>query len=173
MGSQKKLANEFSSLSDEDFLKYVQDNFGYRLGVFEKIDQRLKFPIIRQQSMEQIRNGLVILGNAANSIYPIGAQGFNLALRDVNNLVTVLKSAQNAKKHIGTFEVLDEYYQSKKNDQELTTCFGDSLESNFQSSQSECESSEIFGIIGYRHCAVFKKKSYKVRCRSSLGKIFF
>ncbi len=125
----------------------MQDNFGYRLGVFEKIDQRLKFPIIRQQSMEQIRNGLVILGNAANSIYPIGAQGFNLALRDVNNLVTVLKSALTAKKHIGTFEVLDEYYQSKKNDQELTTCFGDSLESIFSHHNLNVRALRSLGLL--------------------------
>ena len=158
---KKKLANEFSSLSDEDFLKYVQDNFGYRLGVFEKIDQRLKFPIIRQQSMEQIRNGLVILGNAANSIYPIGAQGFNLALRDVNNLVTVLKSALTAKKHIGTFEVLDQYYQSKKNDQELTTCFGDSLESIFSHHNLHVRALRSLGLLAIDIVPFLRKKVTK------------
>jgi 2-octaprenyl-6-methoxyphenol hydroxylase len=37
---------------------------------------------------------MLILGNAAHAIHPIGAQGFNLGLRDVASLAELLAEAQ-------------------------------------------------------------------------------
>ena len=56
--------------------------FGDQLGSFLKAGQRTAYPLKLVRASEDVRERLVILGNAAHAIHPIGAQGFNLALRD-------------------------------------------------------------------------------------------
>ena len=49
------------------------------------------------------------MGNAAHAIHPIGAQGFNLGLRDVAVLAEVLSEAIQQEKDIGSDAVLSRY----------------------------------------------------------------
>ncbi len=54
-----------------------------------------EFKLQTQMATEVIRPGVILLGHAAHTIYPLAAQGFNLTLRDVAALVEVLVSAMN------------------------------------------------------------------------------
>ena len=128
----KHLSDEYSELSDKEFLKVSQQVFGARAGIFKKLDKRLRFPIHRQQATEQIRHNIVIMGNSAHSIYPIAAQGFNLSLRDAQKLSSVIINSREYGKSIGSFEVLQDYLNEQTFDQNLTAGFGDSLKSAFE-----------------------------------------
>ena len=61
------------------------------------------------------------MGNAAQTIHPIGAQGFNLGLRDA------LSFAQLAVQHRLVSELTDLYAQSRQQDREQTLAFSDGL----------------------------------------------
>jgi 2-octaprenyl-6-methoxyphenol hydroxylase len=54
-----------------------------------------EFPLRAQMAAEVVRPGVVLLGNAAHTIYPLAAQGFNLTWRDVAALVELLVAAMN------------------------------------------------------------------------------
>ena len=127
----KNLSDEYSKLSDKEFLRVSQQFFGSRAGNFKKLDKRLRFPIYRQQATEQIRHNIVIMGNSAHSIYPIAAQGFNLSLRDAQKLSSVIINSRECGKSIGSFEVLQDYLSEQVFDQSLTAGFGDNLKSAF------------------------------------------
>ena len=127
----KNLSDEYSKLSDKEFLRVSQQFFGARAGNFKKLDKRLRFPIYRQQAAEQIRHNIVIMGNSAHSIYPIAAQGFNLSLRDAQKLSSVLINSRECGKSIGSFDVLQDYLSEQVFDQSLTAGFGDNLKSAF------------------------------------------
>ena len=69
---------------------------------------------------EQVRRGLVLLGQSAHSLHPAGAQGFNLALRDAEILAQFLTEAHLAGQPGGDLRVLQRYAASRSADQHLT-----------------------------------------------------
>ncbi len=79
------------AMSDDDFLKALQANFGYRLGRMLSIDKRHRFPLKMVRAKESVRAGAILLGSAAHALHPIAAQGFNLALYEVAVLAESLQ----------------------------------------------------------------------------------
>ena len=80
------------ALSDESFITALQQEFGYRLGRFEKIATRYTFPLKMIRAKENLKQGVLLLGNAAHTLHPIAAQGFNLALHEVMMLSKAINS---------------------------------------------------------------------------------
>lgn len=85
--ANKETISELMSLSDEDFLLRLQQEFGYRLGRLNKISHRHVFPLRMVRAEKAIEGNVLLLGNAAHTLHPIAAQGFNLALYEVAALV--------------------------------------------------------------------------------------
>jgi 2-octaprenyl-6-methoxyphenol hydroxylase len=120
-------AEAMSLCSEEEFLAELQTRFGYRLGRLRQVGERHSYPLSLVESREQVRSGVVIMGNAAHSLHPVAGQGFNLALRDVACLGAVLGEAIRGGKSPGELEVLQRYAQQQAGDQWRTTAFSDRL----------------------------------------------
>ena len=90
---------------------------------------RSAYPLRLVQAREDIRPGVVILGNAAHAIHPVGAQGFNLGLRDVAVLAEVLHDeiSSGSKRRIGSPDVLRRYSDWRAPDQRGTIAYSDGL----------------------------------------------
>jgi 2-octaprenyl-6-methoxyphenol hydroxylase len=78
------------TLSDKDFLEILQKEFGYRLGRLRHISTRHMFPLQMLQAEKKAVQGVLLLGNAAHTLHPIAAQGFNLALYEVAVLTELI-----------------------------------------------------------------------------------
>jgi 2-octaprenyl-6-methoxyphenol hydroxylase len=78
------------ALSEEDFAAQLQSAFGYRLGRIRRVGERVRYPLRRVMAHALIAERRVVIGNAAQTIHPIGAQGLNLGLRDVAELLARL-----------------------------------------------------------------------------------
>ncbi len=89
----KAQAQVLLGLSGTAFLAAVQDCFGYSLGLFQALSVVQAMPLRRLQSTTLYDHHLVLIGNAANTLHPIAAQGFNLGLRDVAALAKILNTA--------------------------------------------------------------------------------
>ena len=85
-----ELAEEMVGCAEAEFLSGLQAAFGYRLGRLERVGQRHMYPLVLRQTKSSI-DGVIFVGNAAQSLHPIAGQGFNLGLRDVADLVDVLR----------------------------------------------------------------------------------
>ena len=73
------------------FCQDLQKIFGYRAGVFQKIEHLVAYPL-RRAVASQIHQGVVgLLGNAAHLLHPVAGQGFNLSVRDVLMFVEVIR----------------------------------------------------------------------------------
>ncbi len=83
-------AEQLALLDDTPFLEALQQAFGFRLGGFRQVGTRHLYPLALVEAEEQVRSGLVVLGNAAHSLRPIAGQGYNLSLRDVDALADAL-----------------------------------------------------------------------------------
>ena len=113
--------------SDADFLARLQQAFGYRLGRLEQVGERHSYPLSLVQADEQVRSGVVVMGNAAHALHPVAGQGFNLGLRDVACLAAKVAEASSAGTSPGALSVLEGYRAAQAADQRQTTAFSDRL----------------------------------------------
>ena len=81
------------ALSDAEYLALAQDCFGGRLGRFTGLGRRWSHPLARVLSGSLTAPRTVFIGNAAQSLHPVAAQGFNLGLRDVAALAVEIANA--------------------------------------------------------------------------------
>lgn len=75
------------ALTDDDYLAVMQKIIGSRVGKFKAIGQRHCFPLKMTMATRAQDGCVLLLGNAAHTLHPIAAQGFNLALYEVAVLV--------------------------------------------------------------------------------------
>jgi 2-octaprenyl-6-methoxyphenol hydroxylase len=125
---------ELQALPDAELLRLLQQDFGDRLGVFNRIGIRQSYPLQLQLAKEQIRPGLILLGNAAHTLHPVAGQGFNLALRDTMVLCALLVDCLREGKNPGTAAILQRYLSKVNSDQQLTISFSDYMTRLFSSS---------------------------------------
>lgn len=124
------------ALDDAVFLARLQKDFGQRAGTFTRVGKRAMFPLVLQVAQEQIRPGLVLLGNVAHSLHPVAGQGFNLALRDAMTLAANVRESLHQGHAPGSFARLSAYQQAVRQDQSLTIGFSDYMTRLFSSNST-------------------------------------
>jgi 2-octaprenyl-6-methoxyphenol hydroxylase len=127
-------AMHLQACPEQEFLQALQDRFGYRLGRMLQVGERHCYPLSLVQSAEQVRQGVVVMGNAAHSLHPVAGQGFNLALRDVAELSAVLARGASAGQALGDLALLQGYLRRQQPDQDRTIQFSDRLPGLFMHS---------------------------------------
>ena len=140
-------AEELLACPAQDFLTRLQQYFGYRLGRLEQAGQRHGYPLTLMETEEQVRSGVVVMGNAAHSLHPVAGQGFNLALRDVARLGAVLAEHLAGGGSVGDLTALQHYQQSQESDQRSTTAFSDRLPGLFMSEDGALTALRDLGLF--------------------------
>lgn len=114
-------------LGDEDFLARLQDAFGQRMGRLRQPARRLAYPLKLMVTRDPVRQRLVLIGNAAQRLHPVAAQGFNLGLRDVAALAEVMVEAVRSGADPGAEPTLAAYRRLRGRDQRLVATATDVL----------------------------------------------
>jgi 2-octaprenyl-6-methoxyphenol hydroxylase len=109
------------------FADALVEAFGHRLGRPQKVGSRHRYALALTEAVEQVRRGMVVLGNAAHALHPVAGQGFNLALRDVAALGDSLAAALAAQQSPGDPAVLSQYLAQRQRDQAQTILASDGL----------------------------------------------
>lgn len=138
-------AARLAQLHEAQFLAELQDAFGYRLGTLQQVGARHLYPLALVEAEEQVRSGLVVLGNAAHSLHPIAGQGYNLSLRDVDALSAALLRSTAG---LGDLATLQDYARRQRLDQRLTVGFSDQLTRLFGDSGPLTAAGRNLGLIG-------------------------
>ena len=97
--ADQSAAASLMALSDADFLQALQREFGYRLGRLMSIKRRHTFPLRMVRAKQNVKAGVMLLGNAAHTLHPIAAQGFNVALYEVATLAEILRQENTVDLH--------------------------------------------------------------------------
>ena len=121
-------SDDYLQLDDEGYLKLLQQAFGRRLGELSEPGPRQSWPLILLEPERQVAERAVLLGNAAHTIHPNGAQGLNLALRDVAALAGLLRATLGDGGDVGAPAVLEAYALSREADQRQVVRFTDLLQ---------------------------------------------
>ncbi len=127
-GVAREQADAVASLDEAAFLTRVQDAFGWRAGRFVACGARNVYPAIRVVAREVADSRAVLVGNAAQTLHPIGAQGFNLGLRDALTLAELIAYArQDGDNDCGSDALLSAYVRRRREDRDRTLAFSDGL----------------------------------------------
>jgi len=117
--------DQVMALEEAEFITRLHERFGHRAGNFIKVGERHTYPLKLVLAQEQVRQGLVVLGNAAHALHPIAGQGYNLALRGVVALADHLIQARKAGGNLGDLNVLQDFYEQQRQDQQRTIGLSD------------------------------------------------
>jgi 2-octaprenyl-6-methoxyphenol hydroxylase len=139
-------AQSVLEMNDSEFLARLQRDFGQRVGSFTRVGKRAHYPLALQVADEQIRPGLVLLGNVAHTLHPVAGQGFNLALRDTIALAANVRAALRENRSPGEFQRLLAYRRSVGDDQRDTIAFSDYMTRLFSSRSSVLGFARQFGM---------------------------
>ncbi|MBA2079327.1 2-octaprenyl-6-methoxyphenyl hydroxylase [Rhodanobacter sp. PCA2] len=116
-------ADEVAALDDEAFVALAQQRFGWRLGRLSRPGKRHPYVIRRVAAQRLTGPRAVLVGNAAQTVHPIGAQGFNLGLRDALTLAELVSAADDP----GVPALLERYAARRAPDREGTMAMSHGL----------------------------------------------
>lgn len=125
--------------SDGKYRLQLHAAFGHRLGRPQSVGRRWAFPLQRVMADALTAPRTVFVGNAAQTLHPVAAQGFNLGLRDVITLAEQLEPGGDP----GDAALLARYAQARGDDRDAVSGFTDQLVRVF--------SNRVPGLRGLRH----------------------
>ena len=120
-------AERVAALDDAAFIALVHERFGWRAGRFSQPGRRKPYPLTRVLAARTTAPRTVLVGNAAQTVHPIGAQGFNLGLRDALTLAELLCEAAAGATDPGAAALLARHVERRAPDRDATTAFSDDL----------------------------------------------
>lgn len=120
-------AERARALPAGEFLVELQQRFGWRVGRFQRLGTRVSYPLALTRSDATHAERLVLIGNAAQSLHPVAAQGFNLGLRDAATLAELLIAAKAGGEDLGSDTVLERFAAARSADRGGVTHFTDGL----------------------------------------------
>ena len=142
-------AAEYQTLPEPELLQRLMARFGNRLGTIHHIGERFCYPLSLSVANEQVRPGLVLLGNVAHTLHPVAGQGLNLALRDVRALVQTLAEGIAAQQSPGDMAVLQRYLTRQQSDQDRAIGFTDWASRLFSSNNTAKVLARKAGLLAF------------------------
>ena len=118
---------QYLAQSDDAFINSVQIRFGRRLGRITRLGTRKSYPLRYLEVEQQSLGRCLLLGNAAHTMHPNMAQGFNLALRDVAGLLSILLTQDRQSNDPGAESIHQAYAEQRQPDQKRIMSMTDRL----------------------------------------------
>ena len=140
--------------TDSEFLASVQQAFGYRAGIFATSGSRASYPLVLRRCDSSVRHRTALLGNSLHNLHPIAGQGFNLALRDIAELV---KQINNSQTDIGGYAMLRGYQQARQQDIALVSTATDALVRLFSNRSRTIALARNTGLLAMSLCDALKR----------------
>jgi len=122
-GVARDQAEAVMALDDAEWVSRLQGAIGWRAGRLLESGPRSAYPLMQVLSRALVGKRAVLLGNAAQTIHPLGAQGFNLGLRDALTLAELVAEADDA----GSDALLQQHVARRIEDREQTIAFSGGL----------------------------------------------
>lgn len=146
-------AERLLQLTDPEFLSHMQQAFGYRAGVFTAVGQRAMYPLSLGIADAIVNHRVALLGNSLHNLHPIAGQGFNLAMRDIEQLVQLLSSSDDA----GSYAVLRAYQLARQPDIKQVALATDALVRVFSNRSRLLALARNMGLLALLMCKPLKQ----------------
>jgi 2-octaprenyl-6-methoxyphenol hydroxylase len=114
--SLPKEAERLMALGDDELSAAVEKQSHSIFGRVTVEPGRHLFPLGIEQPKEVAKNRIVLVGEAAHVVPPIGAQGLNMGLRDAADIARITGDAMRAGEDIGAAAVLARFERARRSD---------------------------------------------------------
>jgi 2-octaprenyl-6-methoxyphenol hydroxylase len=137
------------ALDDAAYLDLLQQRFGWRLGRLRRVGRRSAYPMRLVTANALVGPRCVVVGNAAQTLHPIGAQGFNLGLRDALTLAGLLLDCDRT--DCGSAGLLSRHAALRAADRARTIDFSDGLADLFTHGAAPVRWLRGLGLAAFDH----------------------
>jgi 2-octaprenyl-6-methoxyphenol hydroxylase len=118
---------ELDAMEDAALSAEIERRAHSLLGTIRLEPGRGKFPLAVETADAYARNRIVLVGEAAHVVPPIGAQGLNLGIRDAATVAEIVAAAHQQGEDIGGAEALRRYDGERRADIVTRTLAADLL----------------------------------------------
>jgi 2-octaprenyl-6-methoxyphenol hydroxylase len=153
---EPQYAQVLVSLDDADFLMRFRDAFGDRAGRFVETGSRSAFPLVLRVVQQRSQAGVVLLGNASQTLHPIAGQGFNLGLRDAWELATLI--GEMPRSALGTITMTSRFSGQRRADRLGGIAFTHGLALLFSNDFSPVAIGRGVGVAMMDNCPPLKRE---------------
>jgi 2-octaprenyl-6-methoxyphenol hydroxylase len=128
---------------DAEFCRLLQYSFGWRAGQVLSVGKRASYPLALVQAEQLCAHRVALVGNAAQTLHPVAAQGFNLGLRDAATLAELIAGASDP----GAEPLLSQFAQRRSADRRGMIGFTDQLVKLFDSPRASAIAARNLGLL--------------------------
>ncbi len=107
-------AESLMALDEQVFCTALTEASEAVLGNVVNVEDRGVFPLELKHAKSYIREGFVLIGDAAHAIHPLAGQGVNLGFLDVIALLDVIANARRQQRDIGGLHTLRKFERQRK-----------------------------------------------------------
>jgi len=136
-------AAAMQSCDARQFCEQLQHAFGWRAGRILEVGRRAGYRLELLRALEQSAPRVALIGNAAQALHPVAAQGFNLGLRDAAVLAELLAAAADP----GAPQLLAEFAARRATDRRGMIGFTDNLVKLFGSRRATTIGLRNLGLL--------------------------
>jgi 2-octaprenyl-6-methoxyphenol hydroxylase len=109
-------AAQLMAMTDDELSEAAEAQSHFIFGRIRVEPGRHLFPLAIEQPRQLARHRVVLVGEAAHVLPPIGAQGLNMGLRDAADIAGIVRDAKTAGDDPGGPRVLDRYRSARRAD---------------------------------------------------------
>jgi 2-octaprenyl-6-methoxyphenol hydroxylase len=128
---------------DAEFCRALQHSFGWRAGQVRSVGKRAAYPLSLVRAEELRGERVALVGNAAQALHPVAAQGFNLGLRDAATLAELIAGASDP----GADQLLSQFARRRSADRRGMIGFTDQLVKLFDSRRGAAIAARNLGLL--------------------------
>jgi 2-octaprenylphenol hydroxylase len=107
-------AEELAALDDKQFSLALAASIEGRLGSVEKLSSRASFPLRQLHAKDYLKDGVVLIADAAHTVHPLAGQGINLGLMDVAALSCAIEESLEANSCVASRKFLRRFQRQRK-----------------------------------------------------------
>ncbi len=104
------------ALDEQALIAELTTTFPECLGEIKQVLGKASFPLKRQHAQQYVKQGVVLVGDAAHMINPLAGQGVNIGLLDAAAIAEVLIEANIKGEDIADVSILQRYEKMRRND---------------------------------------------------------
>jgi 2-octaprenyl-6-methoxyphenol hydroxylase len=136
-------AQAMCSCDAAEFCRALQRSFGWRAGQVREVGRRASYPLSLVRAQELTAGRVALIGNAAQALHPVAAQGFNLGLRDAATLSELIATADDP----GAPAMLERFAQRRAADRGGMIAFTDQLVKLFSARRGTAIAARNLGLL--------------------------
>lgn len=117
------------------------------------------FPLTRQQAIDYVKPGVLLMGDAAHTINPLAGQGVNLGFKDVACLLELVSKAIQEGKDCSAMTTLNQYQRQRQKDNLLMMTAMDAFYLGFSNDIAPLKVLRNLGLKIANSSGMLKKKA--------------